>query len=144
MKCTRRLRNKRYPRVYTKNGMGRLCLAICGNLRALSRAQDGRLDELRTTLASLRAQSRLRIADTPRRHAPDRHQAPAPRLDRARLAAFGQTGDEDALNRELQVALLQCRRALPGWLRISPRWGIVDQVRCNIKASFSRSKPASE
>lgn len=126
---------KRYPRVYTKNGMGRLCLAICG-ICALSRAQDGRLEELRTSLASLRAQSQAAHRNT-------RGATPAltviKRLLRdwteSRLAAFSQTGDEDALNRELQVALLNAGVLCPGNCDFTSL-GYVDQVRVHHQGEF--------
>jgi hypothetical protein len=53
----------------------------------------------------------------------------------ARLASFGRAGDEDALNRELQVALLNAGLLCPDGC-MSTSLGYVDQVRVHHQGEF--------
>jgi hypothetical protein len=96
-------------------------------------AQD--LDGLRAALESLRAQTQ--------EHRDTRGATPALTTVKhrlrdwaeARLASFGQTGDEDALNRELQVALLNAGLLCPNGCMFTSL-GYVDQVRVHHQDEF--------
>ncbi len=106
-----------------------LLLAIC----CTGAAQD--LHGLRTALEALRPQLQ--------RHRDTRGATPALTVAKhrlrdwaeSRLASFGQRGDEDALNRELQIALLDAGLLCPNGC-MSTSLGYVDQVRVHHQGEF--------
>jgi hypothetical protein len=106
-----------------------LLLAIC----CIGAAQD--LDGLRAALEALRPQLQ--------QHRDTRGATPALTVVKhslrdwteSRLTSFGQTGDEDALNRELQVALLNAGLLCPNGC-MSTSLGYVDQVRVHHQGEF--------
>ncbi len=106
-----------------------LLFAIC----CTGAAQD--LDGLRAALEALRPQLQ--------QHRDTRGATPALTVVKhrlrdwaeSRLASFGQTGDEDALNRQLQVALLNAGLLCPNGC-MSTSLGYVDQVRVHHQGEF--------